>query len=73
MSSRYYSEPVVINYEPQGWDGRGTVRIDLPNGAQWRMTLEDAENLGEALVQIVRQAEETSPVQGRAPPHANPT
>jgi len=48
-----------VEHRPFGLDGRGGVRISIPAspGFQLTMSLEDAENLGEALIKCVRAAE----------------
>lgn len=49
-----------IEHLPQGFNGRGCVEITLPalGGLKLRITLEDAETLGDALIAQVRAAEE---------------
>lgn len=67
-SERDWSEPknfpyadVAVAFEPHGAGGRGLVRVTIPIiGVRMRMTLEDAETLGEALINCVRQAEAAS-------------
>lgn len=50
---------VTVEHEPNGMNGRDCVMIHFKEaGIQLRFTLEDAETLGEAMVRVVRAAEE---------------
>lgn len=52
---------VVVEHEPHGFDGRGAITIKWPPGIKYRMTLSEAESVGEMLVEIVRRAERNTP------------
>jgi hypothetical protein len=53
---------IEIDYEPASMHGRPCVVICFGQlgGLKLRMALEDAENIGEALIAAVRQAEEAA-------------
>ena len=61
MSSfrKFYTEcEMSVCAELNGLRGRPCIRITLPSGITLRPTLEDAESLGEAIIRVVRAAEE---------------
>lgn len=48
---------IEIAHEPEGFRGRGAVTIKFPPGIKYRLTLEDAESVGDMLIDVVRRAE----------------
>lgn len=60
---RIYRGPIEIEveHEPHGFSGRGAITIAFP-GIKYRVCLEDAESLGETLIECVRRAERNTPV-----------
>ena len=56
---KLYTEcEMTVCAELNGLRGRPCIRITLPAGIALRLTLEDAESLGEAIIRVVRAAEE---------------
>lgn len=53
----------VVQYEPQGLDGLGAIKVSFGNVYTFRFSLTDAESIGEAMVEVVRQAEKQTKVE----------
>lgn len=61
MKRRFSSLDIEIEHDPKGLDGKGSVAVIVHDfGFTLRLTLQDAETLGEQLVQMVRRSEEKS-------------
>lgn len=56
------SGDIIIEHEPKGLRGCPCVVIQIEGlgNLRLRFTLEDAENIGEKLIECVRRAEETA-------------
>jgi len=61
MRKRFSDFDILVGHEPGGLLGGGCITITMPTiQMTLRLVLEDAESLGEALIRMVRKAEETT-------------
>ena len=60
MPKAIIGSTIKVEWDESGYDGRGCISVHLPGAAILQMSLTDAETLADALIRMVRMAEEQS-------------